>query len=292
MKYLVIKGWLGFGDRFEILKMGLQYALKHNLAVYVHWKDPMWSHGDEDFYTYFELQNVRQIHSLDEIPEDATYYPEYWKGRIDESITDHHSVNKTKFNLDIAAELKTKTFSQDVIVVTNIGYRSIQNDNSFLTNVLRVRDSRILNKVRQRWNTLKLGTSLGVHLRGTDRYRTKEQKLKAVQWNVVAAVSGGALSGVPMVVVSDDRDCFELWKKYFPQSVLASDLSLDIDPKKGNHNIGKDTLKISKDELNVGALSDFFTLALSSRIYSTHSDSRFAKEAIRIHSVARTILGI
>jgi hypothetical protein len=292
MKYLVIKGWLGFGDRFETLKMGLQYALTHNLMVYVDWRDSIWSHGDENFYTYFEIQNIPQIKSLSEIPEDATYYPEYWKGRIEESITQQHCLDAKKLGLDIGREIHKETFSQDVIVLSNVGYRILYTDNTFLGKVLRVRHPRILEKLRHRWNTLKLATSLGVHLRGTDRYRTKEQKLKAVQWNVVSAVSGGALNGIPMVVVSDDRDCFELWKKYFPQSVLASDLSLDIDPKKGNHNIGKDTLKISKDELNVGALSDFFTLALCSRIYSTHSDSRFAKEAIRIHSVARTILGI
>jgi len=49
MKYLIVKGWLGFGDRIESLKMAVAYAIKHNLQIYVDWRDSMWSHGTEDF---------------------------------------------------------------------------------------------------------------------------------------------------------------------------------------------------------------------------------------------------
>ena len=292
MKYLVIKGWLGFGDRLETLKYGIKYALQHNLKVYVDWKDSIWSHGNEDFYSYFNLINIPQIASLDELPENATYYPEYWSGRIKESLTHQHCIDKVKLKIDISEELKTKTFEQDVVVLSNIGFRVLYYDNNFFANVFRVKDERILNKLRNLLSNSKVTQSIGVHLRGTDRYFTKEQKLKAVQWNVVSAVSGGALNGLPMVVVSDDRDCFELWKRYFPQSILASDISLDLDSSKGTHNVSKENLKVSKDDLNVASLADFFTLALSDRVYSTHHDSRFAREATRIHPFVRTILGI
>lgn len=291
MKYLIIKGWLGFGDRLETLKMGLKYALEHKLTVYVDWADSIWSHGSENFYTYFELVNIPQLKSLDEIPENATVYPEYWKGRLAESITPQHLIDKKKLNIDIGKDLFTKEFSQDVIVLSNVGFRVLYRDSLFFANVFRVKDPRILHKVRSVLNSTKLTQSLGVHLRGTDRYATKQQKLKAVQWNVVSAVSGGALNGMPMVVVSDDRDCFDLWKRYFPQSVLASDISLDVNSKKGTHNASKDELTISKDQLNVASLADFFILALSMHIYSTHRDSRFAREAQRLHPHARTILG-
>ena len=39
MKYLVIKGWLGFGDRLESLKMAIAFAQVYNLKVYVDWSD-------------------------------------------------------------------------------------------------------------------------------------------------------------------------------------------------------------------------------------------------------------
>jgi hypothetical protein len=44
MKYLVVKGWLGFGDRLETLKMAVKFALDHKLQIYVDWSDEMWSH--------------------------------------------------------------------------------------------------------------------------------------------------------------------------------------------------------------------------------------------------------
>jgi hypothetical protein len=74
MKYLIVKGWLGFGDRLESLKMAVRYALKYNLKIYVHWTDSMWCHENENFYTYFKL-NMPSLDSLDDIPEDATVYP-------------------------------------------------------------------------------------------------------------------------------------------------------------------------------------------------------------------------
>ena len=82
MKYLIVKGFMGFGDRLESLKMAVAYALKHNLQIYVDWRDPLWSHGDNDFYTYFKLVNMRVLKSLNDIPADASYYPPFWKDCI------------------------------------------------------------------------------------------------------------------------------------------------------------------------------------------------------------------
>jgi hypothetical protein len=87
MKYLVVKGWLGFGDRMESLQMAVKFALYHKLQIYVDWRDPGWSHGSEDFYTYFKLVNMPVLNSLSDIPEDATYYPAFWKNNLDKHVT-------------------------------------------------------------------------------------------------------------------------------------------------------------------------------------------------------------
>ncbi len=88
MKYLVVKGWLGFGDRLESLKMAVKYALDNNLQIYVDWTDRFIRHTDESFYTYFNLVNMPTLNSLEDIPTDATYYPSYWKDKIHQPITD------------------------------------------------------------------------------------------------------------------------------------------------------------------------------------------------------------
>lgn len=289
MKYLVIKGWLGFGDRLESLKMGIKYALDHNLKVYVDWTDSMWSHGGESFYTYFKLVNIPQISSLDEIPEDATVHPAFWKGQLNRPV-DKELCDKTKYpHLDLG--VLSKPYDADVIVLSNVGRRTIYYDNNFFANVFRVIDDRVLSKVQERNNKYSLPSVVGVHIRGSDKFKNDIRRIKGVQFAAASAVMNGALNGMNMIVVSDDQESMRIWKNFFPQAVLLSELSLQQAPVKGNHNLSKDELKVSKDQLNVDLLVDFFTLSLTLRIVVTNGDSRFSQEATRLHNYVHTILG-
>lgn len=289
MKYLVVKGWLGFGDRLESLKMGVKYALDNNLKIYVDWTDSIWSHGNESFYTYFKLINIPQISSLDEIPEDATVHPAFWKDNLKRPFDKELSERSKELNLDIGT--MSKKYNADVIVLSNCGQRSLYYDNKFFSNVFRVIDPRILTKVEQRNRQYSLPGMIGIHIRGTDKFKNNVRRTTGVQYAAVNAVMEGALNGKPMIVVSDDKESMKIWKNYFPQSVLLSELSLQQSSMKGNHNLSKEELNVTKDELNVDLLVDFFTLALCSRIVVTNKDSRFSQEATRLHGVIQTILG-
>lgn len=289
MKYLIIKGWLGFGDRLESLKMGIKYALDHKLKVYVDWTDPLWSHGNESFYTYFKLVNIDQLGSLDEIPSDATVYPTFWKDNLKRPFDKELQDTGKELKLDLG-QLKG-TYPADVVVLSNCGSRTLFEDSSFFANVFRVIDNRVLTKVEERKVKYSLPNSIGIHIRGTDKFRNSNNRILGVQYTAVGAVSYGALNGKQMVVVSDDRESMKVWKNYFPNSVLLSELSLQQSSVKGNHNLSKEELKVSKDELNVDLLVDFFTLALTSKIIATNRDSRFSVEARRLHPHINTILG-
>ena len=70
-----------------------------------------------------------------------------------------------------------------------------------------------------------------------------------------------------------------------------SDLSLQQNSLAGNHNLSKESLKVSKDEMNVDMLVDFFTLASCDPIFTTCKDSRFAHEARRLHPFVNMIIG-
>lgn len=289
MKYLVIKGWLGFGDRLESLKMGIKYALDHNLKVYVDWTDSIWSHGNESFYTYFKLVNIPQLSSLDEIPEDATVYPAFWKGQLKRPFG--KDIQDTGKQLGINYGPLKGTYPADVVVLSNCGDRTLYYDNSFFANVFRVIDTRILSKLQQRSVQYNLSSMIGIHIRGTDKFKNPTKRTLGVQYAAVNAVMEGALNGKPMIVVSDDNESMKIWKNFFPQSILLSELSLQQSSMKGNHNLSKEELKVSKDILNVDLLVDFFTLALTSRVVATNRDSRFSQEASRLHGVVHTILG-
>ncbi len=287
MKYLVVKGWLGFGDRLESLKMAVKYALDHNLQIYVDWSDEMWSHGNENFYTYFKLVNMPVLNSLDDIPADATVYPPYWKDRLKDKLT-IDMINNKDLKLDLG--YLTSPYSEDVVVFSSIGMRILYPDSAFFANVFRVVDPRILSKVRERRSKYPVEQSWGIHIRGTDRLQPRKRML-SIQSMVTLMTSYGGMNGVKMTVVSDDKENAEIWKRYYPQSFLVSELSIQQDSVAGNHNLSKEKLKFTKDEMNVDALTDFFTLALTQRIFTTCKDSRFTQEARRLHPVIKTILG-
>jgi hypothetical protein len=289
MKYLVIKGWLGFGDRLESLKMGIKYALDHNLKVYVDWNDSMWTHGAESFYTYFKLINIPQLESLDDIPEDATVYPPFWKENLKRPFDKDLQNTGRQLGLNLGA-LKG-TYPADVVVHSNCGDRTLFSDNAFFGTVFRVIDSRVLSKVQERNTRYSLASAIGIHIRGTDKFKHPGKRILGVQYAAVNAVMGGALNGKSLIVVSDDYESMKVWKNFFPQSVLLSELSMIQSSMKGNHNLAKDELKVSKDDLTVELLVDFFTLTLASQVVATNGDSRFSQEARRLHTVVNTILG-
>lgn len=286
MKYLVVKGWLGFGDRMESLQMAVKFALTHKLQIYVDWRDPMWSHGTSDFYTYFKLINIPVLNSLDDIPEDATYYPAFWKGKLDQHLSTEFLNEKSKEDMHIGELLKE--YPGDVIVST-LNHRTIYNDLSFFANVFRVIDPRIITKLNQRKQKLPLAQAWGIHIRGTDRTNSRNRDM-AIQSIASNVTNMGGLNGVKMIAVSDDKECLNVWKRFYPDTIVASELSLTTNSIKGNHNLSKDALTVSKDEMNVDMLVDFFTLASCSRIFSTFKTGRFFREAQRLSPHVNNIL--
>ena len=290
MKYIVVKGWLGFGDRLEDLKMAVAYALKYNLKIYVDWRDSMWSHGTEDFYTYFKLVNIPVLESLDDIPEGSSFYPTYWnKENVKEVFSEQMTGRIAEHKLDIG--LLDKEVPEDVIVLCNVGRRFLYPDSTFFANCFRIIDNRVIEKIRDRKARYPISQSWGVHIRGTDRL-TNRTRVYSIQALVSLIATYGGLNGVKMTVVGDDKPNIELWKRFFPDSFILSELSLQQANLSGNHNLGKDSLTVSKDSLNVDMLADFFTLASTSRIFSTSKDSRYAHEARRLQPHVSKILGL
>ena len=283
MKYLIVKGALGFGDRFQSLKMCVKYAQKHNLIIYVDWTDPIWSHNGESFYTYFKLL-VPSLNSLDDIPADATVFPKIWKTNMKK-----HAVDMIKSNPEInLGYIQDQVFPEDVVVFSCVGLRYIYSDSAFFTDVFRVIDPRIIQKVKSRQQAHQLASKIGIHLRGTDR-TIKTSKSHRMAGMNIRMVALGLLNGAKFIAVSDDPEFIQIWKaKYREFPVLTEAGSLG--GREGVHNKSKESLSVSKDTLNVDLLTDFFTLASCRAIISTAKDSRFGQEAERIHRVINQII--
>jgi hypothetical protein len=291
MKYLVVKGWLGFGDRLESLKMAVWFAIEHKLQIYVDWTDFIWSHGSENFYSYFKLVNMPVLDSLDDIPADATVYPPYWKDHMKEPLTQELLEKQKEFDLNYGIlNAKTK-IDEDVFVYSPIGHRTIFVDSTFFANVFRVINSQILENITNRQKGVDLSKTIGIHIRGTDRLRNSTKRDQGIQYMALNAMMNGSYSGKSMIVVSDDAGSIEVWKRFYPMSIVFSKLSLKNSIAGGVHTAKADQLCSTKNDLNVEMLTDFFTLGLCERVMSTCKDSRFANEARRLHPNIKTILG-
>jgi hypothetical protein len=287
MKYLIVKGWLGFGDRLESLKMAVAYAIHYNVQIYVDWRDPMWTHGSEDFYTYFNLVNMPVLKSLSDIPADATYHPKYWKGHLDEQITyDFVQQHKDEgLNLGLLRE----PFEADVVVFSSMGFRALYPDSTFFSKVFRVVDQRIIQKVREHKSRYPIEQSWGIHIRGTDRLKPHKRML-SVQSIVSNITVNGGMNKAHMVAVSDDKENLEIWTRYYPNTYVVSHNQQNVAVGKGIHTLDKNSLTTTKDLTNVDMLIDFFVLASCERIFSTIKDSRFMQEARRLHPFVNVIL--
>lgn len=272
MKYLIVKGALGFGDRLQSLKMCVKYAQKHNLIIYVDWTDPIWSHDGESFYTYFKLL-MPSLKSLDDIPEDATVFPEIWKTNMKK-----HAIDLTWTHPEInLGYIQEEIFPADVVVHACTGNRYIYGDPSFFTNVFRLIDPRVIQKVKYRQQTYDLANKIGIHLRGTDR-TTKISKPQRMSGMNIRMVSMGMLNGTKFIAVSDDPEFIHLWKGRYREFPVLTEAG-NLGGTEGVHNKSKESLGVSKDTLNVDLLCDFFTLASCRGLISTAKDSRFGQEA-------------
>jgi hypothetical protein len=285
MKYIIVKGFLGFGDRLESLKMAVAYALNHKLKIYVDWRDPMWSHGSEDFYTYFKLVNMPVLNSLDEIPEDATYHPPHWKGRLN----DHVTLNYYSANPSIDIGVLEAPVNADVVVLSSCGMRLLYPDSSFFGNVFRLTDQRVIQKIRHHKSSYPIDKSWGVHIRGSDHVHSRK-RMMSIQSIVSHIVTIGGMNQSSIVAVSDDKEHLDIWRRYFPSTYVVSQVK--VDSAKGVHNLTNGELGVSKDQLNVDMLVDFFILCSCQRIYSTIKSSRFTAEARRLHPFVNTIVSL
>jgi hypothetical protein len=228
------------------------------------------------------------LKSIDEIPDDATVYPAFWKGQLNETLTKDMIDNQKETGINLG--VLDKSYNADVIVYSTIGNRIHYGDYSFFANVFRIIDPRIVNEVKARQSRYDLAHTIGIHIRGTDRIRSQQKRELSIQYMAIRAVTYGGFSGKSMISVSDDKNSEDIWKRFFPQTKSLSDLSLKVSNQKGNHYISSSELVISKDFLNVDMLVDLFTLASCERIMTTYKDSRFAAVAIRLHPHIHTIM--
>ena len=266
---------MGFGDRLECLAMCIEFAQKNNMKLRVDWSDSIW--GDS-FYNYFSI-GVPSF-EMEELT-GLSVYPAYWKDRLNEPLTEEIVNTKPELELQVLTK-----YDADVVVAICTGNRMFYTDYEFMG--LKVIHPRIVDTIQERRRLFNLKDKWGIHLRGTDRFKTKEFRERRFQQLYIKLVHRGLLSnGVGCVVLTDDPEYAKLWSSRDKSPILSKLLDTE---SKGIHYSNPEDLGTTKEELNIQLLIDFFTLACCKQIFSTTMDSRFANMARHLKPYINTII--
>lgn len=249
LKYLVAKGWEGFGDRLECLSYAILSAKRFNRVLYVDWTDTIWKEG---FYRYFHFVDLAHTDRLSDIDEALTVWPTFWQHKLmlpaNEWVQDQPWKNDNDFK-----PLEGKHW-EDVWVQVANGFREW--DMADLSSHLRLNEN-IIKEIGPIPNDLPV-----VHLRGTDR------TFDEANWDRLREKAPIAR------VISDDATLVKRWLYQSPKSIDQSS------PKEGyNHkSIGR------KHNANISLLRDFLTLSDANEAYAINEDSVFFKQARMVNT--------
>lgn len=295
-KFVLCKGWSGFGDRMECLMMIIEYSIITGRILVIDWNDKIWS---DDFNFYFNINNLPNISFKDFLKDkkDGSYIPSVWnKNNINTKLQDitedillsiDKEKSENKYNYDIIkiCNKEMDDYTQDIVVYTCFGTR-INNlitkhfdKISFTNNII---NEIQINKTYQNL----LGKEYQcIHLRGTDRkgsfMNNNSQNEDEYIYNIV-----NKLNKYPKDIVILTDDIFLLKKikncKYLDGFNLHFG-NIPLEYSKGMHTItDNDFLKKnnkSKRLLNIEMLQDFVLMLGSSEILNDDISyfSQFAK---------------
>jgi len=240
-KYIVSKGWEGFGDRLQCLSYCINSALRYNRSIYVDWTDTVWGEG---FYRYFHFVDLPFVESDKDIPVSSSVYPEFWKNKL------MLPANSWVYDMReaLAFEPQKSLHYEDVWVHPGIGYREY--DFYQLPKNLRL-NADVAEEIRSRLVEFDLPI---VHLRGTDRAVSEEKWAELREKAPVAWV------------LSEDKALIDRWMQESPESKVFSSA------KEGVTHFSTD---VDKHEMNLAVLTDFFTIASAKDAYALNDGSLF-----------------
>lgn len=261
-RYLLVKAYVGFGDRLQCLSHAINYATKFSRTICIDWTDSVWSDGEMGFETYFDLCNVPSIlpaefYQLD-IPD---VLPLGWANQLDRRA---HS--KFIYKEAYACPLDEQDYDAQVLVFNSTGFRVFYQSNLCLLRVKREFRKLIVAELQKhsQFRTV-------VHLRGTDRNgpETHDAYLEKIIGNMPEDAAQ-----VPLLVVTDSLSLFQRFQAKYPLAVLRTPQLERYTDSLGTHFQSA----TSKRDFNLQALIDFFLIMYAEDCISD-GESLFSKMA-------------
>ena len=135
LKFVVLRGAAGWGDRLQCLLQAIGYAKKTKRYLVVDWRDSEWSHDQKisaDYYfnfiglKTFETQSFLQYYAS--VKDEVSVVNKIWKPYIEDPVIDLY---KKAFYLDEEQKIiqrvcdyEIEDFEEDIVVYSGVGFRA------------------------------------------------------------------------------------------------------------------------------------------------------------------------
>jgi len=317
MRFAVLKGIQGFGDRLQCLLQAIRYAQHTERVLVVDWRDTDWTHdaGQFDFHDFFRLSGVRWFgvqefcqlvqaygSQLSVAPSTWTHKLTDWRYQnwvYSEIFSHPRQAEEESLNQCISEIIayKRPDLEADVVVLPGV-YRRVCNyaDVRWLR-LSRWAEERIQQLVaphpqlrRRRYDA--------VHLRGgskswaggrvplkslaeqIDTTWPEEEDFFQRMHNAYTKLLKER-EPLPLLLVSDSEKLLEGWQRRYGECLTVPTFNAVLE-ESGTHKITPQQLqqhKVSKSELNLELIRDFVLLT-NARSITWDGISLFAKAAV------------
>lgn len=282
MKYIVLKGFEGFGDRLQSLLYCIKYAKHTQRILAIDWTDYMWCENDnENFEHYLKLEDVNYIeyHKFAIIYEkynskmNFSIFPSIWKNKVlkrpDNYMYEKNYTFLKTFN-DIIIN-KENDYNEDIVIFASVQTR-IYNCKLFYkhirlqTNVVEyIHNHPFYKNIIQNQKSY-----ISIHLRGGDRMiENMEHSFSNYSYNyndyiksIIEKLSQRSTKIKDLLIVSDSNTLLEkcheklsLNKNY----TIHTTNNFKINETNGLHKIRLDN--ISKEQINIQMIADFYFIS-------------------------------
>lgn len=300
MKYIILKGFEGFGDRLQSLLYCIKYALYTNRILVVDWTDYMWCSSDqENFEHYFKLENVNYISYSKFVRMYKTYnqkmqftvFPSIWKDNVLKQPDNYMYDEKYAFNVTMNTIMTKheKDYDEDIVVFASVQTR-VYNCKLFYKYIrLQTNVINFIHKHPFYQNIIQNQKSyISIHLRGGDRmiknnthvFANQSYNHKNYIQSIVDKLAQQSTKIKDVLIVSDSNflldECQKLLSKNKKYTVHTTE-NHKINETNGLHKILRFD-NISKEQINTQMIVDFYFLS-KAKIVLNDSISNFSNIA-------------
>ena len=314
LRFAVLKGVCGFGDRLQCLLHAIHYAKSTDRFLVVDWRDDVWTHDPKkhaEYYFSFEGIKTFQLDDFiayfEEHKNKLSVHPKTWKPKILKTPFRSFLYKKIFKVADgndpiwEIAKFNTEDFAEDIVVLSGTGERTFSYGDFKHIKPQRWLENELMGEVTS--NDFHYREYDVVHLRGGDKswqggkhpIGEKHQEYESRWPNQNAyldevfklynkKISDSSVKPLPVLVLTDSSSLGRAWMERFGVGQMLGDTFNKENGRSGTHELSLERLNsagITKERLNIEMLRDF-NLMLNARFTIHVGKSVFAKMGQKI----------